>query len=185
MRGRRGNSLLLLVGAMLALSLIGPAARGPLAPAARGDSLAALADNPNPPASPVKLIFIHHSTGENWLADGDGGLGLALRDNNYFVSDTNYGWGPDNIGDNTDIGHYWLVNDWLDGYEHNNVAVFDFYNVLTSNGGNRNSNDLGWESGNHHHWWNRAVQYLQTVSNNYSAYRGGSGGGSHPTAPGN
>ena len=27
----------------------------------------ALADNPSPPASPVKLIFIHHSTGGHWL----------------------------------------------------------------------------------------------------------------------
>ena len=51
--------------------------------------------NTDPPAAPVKLVFIHHSTGENWLADGNGGLGIALRDNNYFVSDTNYGWGPD------------------------------------------------------------------------------------------
>ena len=24
-------------------------------------------ENPNPPGQPVKLIFIHHSTGENWL----------------------------------------------------------------------------------------------------------------------
>ena len=30
------------------------------------------------------LILIHHSCGENWLADGNGGLGLALRDNNYL-----------------------------------------------------------------------------------------------------
>ena len=30
------------------------------------------ADNPAPPASPVKLVFIHHSTGENWLTDGYG-----------------------------------------------------------------------------------------------------------------
>ena len=29
--------------------------------------------NPNPPDVTVKLIFIHHSTGENWLADYDGG----------------------------------------------------------------------------------------------------------------
>ena len=50
--------------------------------------------NPGPPASPVRLIFIHHSTGENWLSDDNGGLGIALRDNNYYVSDTNYGWGP-------------------------------------------------------------------------------------------
>jgi len=28
----------------------------------------------------------------------------------------------------------WLVNDWLAGYAYKNVAVFDYYNVLTSNG---------------------------------------------------
>ncbi len=68
----------------------------------------------NPPAHPVKLIFIHHSCGENWLADDNGGLGLALAENNYFVSDTYYGWGPDSIGDNTDIPN-WL--DWFAGAE--------------------------------------------------------------------
>ena len=44
---------------------------------------------PNPPTQTVKLIFIHHSSGENWLADEHGGLGAALANNNYFVSDTN------------------------------------------------------------------------------------------------
>lgn len=63
----------------------------------------AQADDPNPPQEVVKLIFIHHSTGENWLADDYGGLGRALGENNYFVSDTNYGWGPNAIGDRTDI----------------------------------------------------------------------------------
>ena len=275
-------------------------------------SVAPLADDPNSPASTVKLIFIHHSCGENWLADDDGGLGIALYDKNYFVSDTNYGWGPDSIGDNTDIGHWWdwfrgsssstylsalyteygdhsynytrltdpdpsreneiimfkscypnsnlggnaddppttgsnplrgqesgseyhtvanakgiyndllvyfaahqeklfvvitappvtpgdsweppanarafndwLVDDWLDGYPHDNVAVFDFYNVLTSNGGNANTNDRGQEDGNHHRWWNEAVQHRQTVDNDLASYGGGSGGGSHPTAAGN
>ena len=57
----------------------------------------------SPPAQPVKLIFIHHSTGENWLTDDYGNLGRELAANNYFVSDTNYGWGPDGIGDRTDI----------------------------------------------------------------------------------
>jgi Carbohydrate binding domain (family 11) len=57
----------------------------------------------SPPKKPVKLIFIHHSCGENWLSDNNGGLGRALGKNNYFVSDTNYGWGPSNIGDRTDI----------------------------------------------------------------------------------
>jgi len=236
---------LLLAGAML-ISLIGPAAHGPLAFVARDNPPGALADNPNPPATPVKLIFIHHSTGENWLADDNGRLGLSLRDNNYFVSDTNYGWGPDSIGDTTDIGHWWtwfrgprsavytaalyaesgqhssysrlptdpggeneiitapplvegdtdaahaanarafnnwLVNDWLDGYPYDNVAVFDFYNVLTSNGGDRNTNDLGWEAGNHHRWWHGAVQHIQTVDNNFAAY-GNAPWDSHPTAAG-
>ena len=265
---------------------------------------------PPPPAPAVKLVFVHHSTGENWLADGDGGLGRALRDNNYYVSDTNYGWGPDSIGDRTDIGHWWtwflgpsrnrytsalyteygqhstysrlqqdpggenrivlfkscfpnsqldgsptappttganplrgqdsgsshmtvanakgiyndllpyfaahqdklfitvtapplvsgatdaagaanarafnnwLVNDWLDGYAHDNVAVFDFYNVLTSNGGNRNTNDLGSDTGNHHRWRADAVQHMQTVASNTSAY-GTDAGDSHPTSAGN
>jgi hypothetical protein len=73
---------------------------------------AVAAVNTQPPASPVKLIFIHHSTGQAWLADGHGRLGLALRDSNYFVSDTNYGWGPGSIGDKTDIGHWWT---WFRG----------------------------------------------------------------------
>jgi hypothetical protein len=59
-----------------------------------------------PPPAPVKLIFIHHSTGENWLTDGYGDLGRTLDANNYFVSDTNYGWGPDGIGDRTDIPNW-------------------------------------------------------------------------------
>lgn len=57
----------------------------------------------SPPSRVVKLIFIHHSTGENWLSDGFGNLGASLGQNNYFVSDTNYGWGPNSIGDRTDI----------------------------------------------------------------------------------
>ncbi len=73
---------------------------------------ASAAVNTKPPSSPVKLIFIHHSTGQAWLADGHGGLGKALRDSNYFVSDTNYGWGPGNVGDNTDIGDWWT---WFRG----------------------------------------------------------------------
>lgn len=276
-----------------------------------------LTDNPNPPASPVKLIFIHHSTGGNWLADSDftdvgGDLGKTLMNNNYYVSATNYGWGPDGIGNMTDLGHWWtwfrgensatytaalyteydqnlgsygpwermavdpggeneiilfkscypnsalggspsdaptvgdnpmrgawaydpsytvanakgiyndllvyfatrqdklfivvtappliqsatnatqaanarafntwLVNDWLDTYPHNNVAVFDYYNVLTSNGGNDDTNDLGSTTGNHHRWWNGAVQHLITVNNNYAAYPTGD---SHPNYAGN
>jgi hypothetical protein len=245
----------------------------------------------NPPANPVRLIFIHHSTGENWLSDTNGGLGIALRDNNYFVSDTNYDWGPDSIGSSTDIGDWWLwfrgpnsatylsalyaengqhseysrmstsasgenqiimfkscfpnsalqgnindpippidsnplrgqscdseyhtvanakgiyidlleyfktqpsklfvvitapplidatyadnarafnnwlVNEWLANYTVGNVFVFDFYNVLTSNGGNANTNDVGLEAGNHHRWWNGEVQHKTDGDNDAS-----------------
>jgi hypothetical protein len=272
------------------------------------------ADNPNPPASPVKLIFIHHSTGGNWLADPTdgspyGGLGMALMANNYYVSATNYGWGPDSIGDRTDIVNWpewftgpnrteimstlyaetgqnvqdfgewtrmaadpggsnqivlfkscfpnsnltgnpsdpaytepndweysvanakavyndilkyfaarqdklfvvvtapplnadeypddiqtpaaraanarafntWLVHNWLTGYAHSNVAVFDYFNVLTSNGGSSEINDAGKSTGNHHRWWNSAVQHIQGVNNNFPAYPSGD---SHPSTAG-
>jgi len=74
--------------------------------------------NPNPPDDSPKLIFIHHSCGENWLADEDGGLGMELANNNYFVSDTNYGWGPNSIGDATDY-YNWL--DWFIGPESTTI----------------------------------------------------------------
>lgn len=89
----------------------------------QGPQGAAQLDDPSPPAAPVKLIFIHHSTGEAWLADDHGQLGATLRDNNYFVSDTNYGWGPNDldvgsekIGDHTDIGHWY---NWFAGPNRN------------------------------------------------------------------
>ncbi len=74
--------------------------------------------DPSPPADPVKLIFIHHSTGENWLTDGYGYLGKTLAENNYFASDTNYGWGPDSIGDRTDIPDWleWFASDQTPAY---------------------------------------------------------------------
>jgi hypothetical protein len=284
-------TLLFLLVALLSATPILPSA--PRSAAA----VASLADDPTPPAQTVKLIFIHHSTGENWLADDNGDLGIALGNNKYFVSDTNYGWGPNSIGDRTDIpnwtewfrssdnptymsalfdesgqnssytrtlvdpggeneivmfkscfpnsalegnpgdppdpdgwltvGHakyvyneilqyfatrpnklfvvitapplsdstyaanarafnQWLMNNWLteNSYSLHNVAVFDFYNVLTSNGGNPNTNDLGWESGNHHRWWNGAVQHQQTVANNTTAYPTGDGN-DHPSVAGN
>lgn len=253
-------------------------------------------DDPKPPDSPVKLVFVHHSTGGNWLADeGEhdyaGGLGRALMLNNYYVSATNYGWGPEGIGDRTDIpnwpewfvgpnhetildalynegeqniGDYgnwsrldtdpggeneiivfkscypnsdlygspndppaseinedytvanakaiyiklltyfatrqdklfvvitapplmksetapdraanarafnnWLVNDWLTDYAHRNVAVFDFYNVLTSSAGSPSKNDLEREAGNHHRWRDGQIEHTQTVKSNFSAY---------------
>lgn len=241
----------------------------------------AQAGDPGPPAQPVKLIFIHHSCGENWLADDDGGLGRALDANNYFVSDTNYGWGPDSIGDRTDITDWpkwftgpdsdrymaalyaesgqsspytrtlrdpgaenqivmfkscfpnsnlegnpgdpprrgegltvgnakaiynelltyfatlpdklfivvtappvqdhtyaanarafntWLVQDWLDNYAGTNVAVFDFYNVLT-------------HPNNHHRFHNGAIEYVTDRGGDTLYYP--SDGDDHPAPAGN
>jgi hypothetical protein len=292
----RTFSILLLLVCMGAL-LVAPA------PVRASEMQRTSADNPAPPAAPVRLVFIHHSTGGNWLADG---LGSALKDNNYYVSATNYGWGPGGIGDRTDIpnwpewftgansasimaalyaenaqnlggygswprlspapagenkiimfkscfpnsnlngnpddaaleqpdGSYsvanakavyndiltyfaarqdklfvvitapplrsvdtnpaqaanarafnnWLVdkqNGWLKNYAHANVAVFDLYNVLTSNGGNANTSDASATTGNHHRWYNAAVQHLQTLNSNTLAYPSGD---SHPSTAGN
>ncbi|MGB7539549.1 MAG: hypothetical protein WBM17_13500 [Anaerolineales bacterium] len=267
----------------------------------------------SPPADAVKLIFIHHSSGENWLADWSGGLGQALADNHYFVSDTNYGWGPEDstiggvIGDYTDIGHWWnwflgpsrdaitqavyaeseqhaeyarpgsdpggenaivmfkscfpnsalggnpgdpptagenplqgldsgsefhtvgnakriyidllkyfaahtdklfvaitapplldaspeqaanarafnrwLAEEWLASYPYRNVAVFDFYNVLTSNAGDPNTNDLESDGGNHHRIRNGQLEYTTDQGGDASAYA--ENGDSHPTPAGN
>ncbi|HNX49194.1 MAG TPA: PKD domain-containing protein [Thermoanaerobaculaceae bacterium] len=297
------GSLSIAIAAITLLFVPWLEAQGPL------EAQAVLALNPNPPASAVRLVFIHHSTGEAWLGDDHGGLGLALRTNNYFVSDTNYGWmvGGDVIGDRTDIGNWWewfvgptrdavmsalyaqtdqscgytrmdstpaginqivmfkscfpnsnlggepndlpttgsnplrgqdsgsehhtvanakgiyndllpyftahqeklfvviaapplrdedtspeaaanarafnnwLVNDWLDGYAHHNVFVFDFFNVLTSNGGNVDTNDLGSTAGNHHRYRNGVIEHVTNQGSNYSRYPSGD---SHPTAAG-
>ena len=243
--------------------------------------IAAQAGNPSPPSEPVKLIFVHHSCGQNWLMDDHGGLGRALGDNNYFVSDTYYGWGPDGIGDRTDItdwpewftgpdsdrylaalyaengqlseytrilsdpggenqvilfkscypnsnlagkpgdrplrsggltvsnakaiydellGYFstrpdklfvaitappvqdpslaanarafnrWLVQDWLAGYEGSNVAVFDFYNVLTA-------------PDNHHRFREGAVEYTTDRGGDTLYYP--TDGDDHPSPAGN
>lgn len=100
-----------------------------------------------PPVMPVKLIFIHHSVGENWLADENGGLGKSLLENNYFVSDTYYGWGPGNIGDRTDIPD-WI--EWFSGPQSStyikalyseskgNAAGYDYYGRQAKDPGGEN-----------------------------------------------
>ena len=93
-----------------------------------------------PPSSAVKLIFIHHSTGGNWLASPNtdqpyGGLGSALMTNNYFVSATNYGWGPYSIGDATDIP------DWPDWFTSAESAA-----ILTALFGENSQNVGGFGS---------------------------------------
>jgi hypothetical protein len=91
----------------------------------------------------VKIIFIHHSTGENWLSDSDGQLGQELKENNYFVSDTNYGWGPNSIGDQTDIGHWWL---WFRSPESSSYLQELYSESNKSSDYSRLSNDPGGEN---------------------------------------
>jgi hypothetical protein len=125
-------ALNLLAGIVLLLST---------AAAARSALPRQAADDASPPERVVKLIFIHHSTGENWLRDDYGRLGIALGRNNYFVSDTNYGWGPDGIGDRTDIPNWteWFASD---STARNMEAVFNesgqnsaYTRTLTNPGG--------------------------------------------------
>ena len=305
------SALVLLVAACCVAPLVSSSslgtslAQGPTTSAAQ----ASPSLNPNPPSAPVRLVFIHHSTGEAWLANGYGDLGIALRNNNYYVSDTNYNWGPiapggAGIGSYTDIGNWWewfrsprspiylnalyttsghnapysrmpkvvpgqnqvvvfkscfpnsalkgsptdsippiannplrgqdssssnhtlanakgiyldllqyfrtrqdklfilvtapplsdptyatnaralnqwLVNDYLQGYPYKNVFVFDYYNVLTTNGGNANTNDLGLSSGNHHRLWHNAIQHQVAGNHNVTAFPTGD---DHPSAAG-
>ncbi len=83
--------------------------------------------------------------------------------------------------DNARYFNEWMVNDLLDGYPLNNVFVFDYYNVLTSNGGDADTSDLGWATGNHHRWWLDAVQHKSDGGGNTSAYPTGD---DHPSAAG-
>jgi hypothetical protein len=90
--------------------------------------------------------------------------------------------GENDYGPNVRAFNNWLVNDWLDGYASGNVQVFDFYNVLTSNGGDPDTSDLGSANGNHHRFRDNQVQHLQTVDNNYGAYETWD---AHPSSAGN
>ncbi len=303
-RSRRFTRPVALVAVLaLALSLVLGSVGGASATVATAD--------PTRLSTPEKLVFVHHSTGEAWLADDYGALGKMLLANGYFVSDTNYGWGPtvagDAIGSHTDIGDWWtwfrgpsasvittalytsygqncsysrgrdpggpnriivfkscfpnselgglpgaaiptitanpmrgksagdasytvanakgiyrdLLNyfatrqdrlfvlivsppmtsiphasnaramadwlvsptGWLADYPYANVAVFDYYNVLTSNGGSTYKNDYGTVGRNHHRYRNDVIEHTHTVANNLLAYPS-AGGDSHPSRQG-
>ena len=49
------------------LAVIGLALAAMMLVISRAPTVFAQGENPNPPDGVVKLIFIHHSTGENWL----------------------------------------------------------------------------------------------------------------------
>jgi len=130
-------SLALAIPAILVSVFITPSASIASAPVVQQS------DNPNPPDHVVRVIFIHHSTGENWLRDDYGGLGQALANNNYFVSDTNYGWGPSSIGDRTDIPNWleWFASAGTPTYMealYNETGQNSSYTRLSDNPGGEN-----------------------------------------------
>jgi len=114
-------------------------------PASSPAGVPALAAAPNTagPTSTVKLVFVHHSTGQAWLEDGYGGLAESLGENNYFVSDTNYGWGPDGIGDHTDIGDWWT---WFRGTKAATYTTALYANTGINSGYDRTLTSPGGEN---------------------------------------
>ena len=87
----------------------------------------------------MKLTFIHHSCGSNWLANGNGNLGAALNANNYYVTETYYGWDAepeDNLGDSTDTDDWPLwFNDVKMPYVYDNNYHYAYTNTITNPGG--------------------------------------------------
>lgn len=95
--------------------------------------------NTTPPSSTVKLVFIHHSCGGNWLADGNGNLGHKLNENNYYVTETDYDWDAepnDNLGDHTDTPDWpsWFNNDKMP-YVYKNNLHSAYQNIIANPGG--------------------------------------------------
>jgi hypothetical protein len=84
------------------------------------------------PHSPVRLVFVHHSCGDNWLDTGNGNLGDELGANNYFVRDTYYGWDATentDIGSSTDIGHWYT---WFADLTVQNNGTNRHENIMNS-----------------------------------------------------
>jgi len=107
--------------------------------------------NTTKPSSTVNLVFIHHSSGRNWLrtssATGDfpGALAQALNNNNYYVTDTDYGWDAqagDNLGDGTDTVNWpsWFVDAKMP-YVYANTSVAYYGDSSYSNSIARASGD--------------------------------------------
>ena len=97
------------------------------------------------PGAVVKLIFIHHSCGANWLADGNGNLGKTLNENNFYVTECYYGWDdhPDSaqyetMGDHTD------TEDWQ--YWFNDIVMPSVYKTTGNNTYTNKIDDPGGEN---------------------------------------
>lgn len=125
--GRAGQAVTCIIAAALVFMASGCGAGGPEAsfkenPRERTMLKITFADlstyPPDPPSRPIHLLFIHHSTGGQLLADpgpdrgenciytthpNGGGLRKLLERNNYVVHEASYG---STIGADTDICHW-------------------------------------------------------------------------------
>lgn len=95
--------------------------------------------DPSAPDTVRKIMFIHHSCGGNWLATGNGNLGAALNANNYYVTESDYGWDAqpgDDLGNNTDTGDWpsWF-NDTKMPYVYDNNSHSAYANTISDPGG--------------------------------------------------
>jgi hypothetical protein len=91
------------------------------------------------PQSTVRMIFIHHSTGSAWISSSSGELGLSLNANNYYTTESDYGWDAetdDNLGDSTDTEDWlsWFNNTKMP-YVYANSSHYDYSNNITDPGG--------------------------------------------------
>lgn len=85
------------------------------------------------PSSTVKLVFMHHSTGFAWLATDNGNLGQELNANNYYVTETDYGWGPASADYGGDvIGNHTDTFDWPNWFNNSTVMTQLYSNSLNS-----------------------------------------------------
>jgi hypothetical protein len=118
---------------------------------------------------------------------------FAIRQDKLFVVITAPPLIADTYADNARAFNNWLVHDWLDDYPYCNVAVFDFYNVLTTNGGDADTNDFGWSTGNHHRLVTNTTPIViehitdgdDDDSPNVAEYPTQDGTDNHPSAAGN
>ena len=70
--------------------------------------------NTSDPVNTVKLMFIHHSTGSNWIETDYGNLGVNLNAANFFVTESDYGWTSAAVpaACQSPIGDYTDTQDW-------------------------------------------------------------------------
>jgi len=80
---------------------------------------------------PKRLVFIHHSVGQNWI--NDGGLKDSLMELGISVQSATYGY---DIGEKTDI------NDWLPKFENNLDKILKFDNLAPNNQNDTLENEI-------------------------------------------